>query len=436
MVGLAALAAGAAACVPDGAAAVRGAATWTWSPPDAIPASAVLGENGHRVAAFEAGPDGRLAAVFLEDGDGDGLADRVFFASGDAAGRWTAPRPIDGDGRGMVIAAPRLAWSADGRLHAFWLRGSAKPGEAVRYSSVVEREESGGAWSPQRTVWEDADGFEQPALAAASSAGALHLVFPGARGEYLHLRGSPRGWVADTAGSAGMEPRLVPGPGGALALVDLAPTPDPLGTWRGARLNDPQIRVWRDGRWSARVPISVAPAQASHAPQVVWDGEGGLVAAWLEAPPGTLLPTTLLVSRSRNGVLWSDPQPVGGDAPGLYLYTPRLARDASGAVHLTFARFRAGLSAPRHFHAVLAAGRWSPGGEILPGAGPRHSELESAVAADGSLRVMWEGAHGRYLVARASSEPDLEKQRVSRGGAEERGGRGERLRGSPSTSPP
>ncbi|HEU0076914.1 MAG TPA: hypothetical protein VFQ76_04640, partial [Longimicrobiaceae bacterium] len=79
------------------------------------------------------------------------------------------------------------------------------------------------------------------------------------------------------------------------------------------------------------------------------------------------------------------------------LYSPRLALDGRGALHLTFARFRDGLGGPRHFHLALRGGRWSPPAEILPGQGARGSELVTAVDSRGRLHALWSGRGGAIL---------------------------------------
>ncbi|HEX8245365.1 MAG TPA: hypothetical protein VF541_17760, partial [Longimicrobium sp.] len=157
---------------------------------------------------------------------------------------------------------------------------------------------------------------------------------------------------------------------------------------------DPWIRVFRGGRWSAPDLVDATPGQDSHKPQVAWSPDGALHAVWLEADAGELLPTHLLYARSEDGRRWSAPVEPAAAAPGRVFYSPRLALDGAGTLHLTFTRFADGLSGPRHFHLSLRGGRWSPPREILPGPGPRGAEMETAVDSRGVLHALWIGPGG------------------------------------------
>jgi hypothetical protein len=375
-----------------------------WTTPREIPAHGAFSANDHRVAALRAGPGGTLHALFLDDADGDGVPDRLLHAWA-RAGTWQPPVRLDAaDG---PTAAPALVVdAASGAVRAFWIE-TAPGAEPSRGGDVVYRTFRDGAWLPARVLHAAAPGAVagRPVLAGDG----LHVVYGRGDGRVDHAALGPAGWRTTDAGREGAEPMVATGPGGRMALVDLGTAMSPL--LGGTRAHhDPWLRVLGPSGWTAPARVHVNPRGASHAPQVAWGADGTLHAVWLEADPGELLPTHLLYASSRNGVAWSAPRELAADAPGHVFYTPRLAVDGRGAMHLTFARFRESVADPRHFHLVLRGGRWSPVREILPGAGPVDSELETTVDADGVVHAIWNGRGRTYLHATLSPADSLRRR--------------------------
>ncbi|MDB4948173.1 MAG: domain containing protein [Gemmatimonadetes bacterium] len=368
-----------------------------WSPPRVLPpgdASSTL--HDARVAAFAAGTGGSLHALFLRGSEEPGRPDRLLYAAF-RAGRWTEPETLDGDAR--RIASPRLAVDGGGRVHALWLRGpdAAHP---ERLSAVAHRVLAAGRWSAREAVYAggaDADLPDGGLDAAVDGAGAVHVVWPHPARGLVHLAWSAGRW-RDMAppGAAGADLRLIAGPRGALALADVMPMLGALTQSAGAYGNAWVRTAGADGAWTQPLGLHPDPARAAHAPQLAWDRRGVLHAVWLEGTPGEMLPTRLMYASTVDGRRWSAPVEAGGEAPGRAFYSPRLAVDGAGTLHLTFARFRDGVSFPRHFHASLAGTRWSAASEILPVEGERYSELETAVDSDGRLNAVWKAADGRY----------------------------------------
>ncbi len=380
-----------------GGAAVAAAPPAGWSEPMEVAPGSPPDLRGSRIADLRAGPGGSLHALFLADADGDGVATRLLHAAFDG-GRWGAPVVLAEAGS---IGAAQLAVDADGRAHAAWTAGPAPadPRAPPAFTELLHRVRTESGWSPAERLYGVPAGASVPVsgIAAAEAGGAVHLVYPAAPGGFADLRSTAADRAPLPAGPEGGEPRMAAGPGGALALADLRSSLPPPGSGGTVFRTDPWVRVFRDGRWGEPVRVHAAPATDSHKPQVAWDGRGVLHAVWLEADPGDILPVRLLHSRSEDGVAWSAPVELAAGVPGRVLYSPRLALDGGGTLHLTFARFRDGLTDPRHFRLALSGGRWSAPEEILPRQGPRGSELETAVDSRGRLHALWSGRGGGIL---------------------------------------
>lgn len=379
---------------PGAAAAPTG-----WSEPVEVAPGGTPGLRGSRIAELRAGPGGSLHALFLADADGGGTATRLLYAAFEG-GRWSAPVPLAEAGS---IGAAQLAVDARGRAHAAWTAGPAPadPRSPPAFTELLRRVRTEGGWSPAERLYAAPAGASVPVsgIAAAEAGGAVHLVYPVAQGGFADRVSTATARATLAAGPEGGEPRLAAGPGGALALADLRSQLPPPGSGGTVFRTDPWVRVFRGGRWGEPARVHAAPATDSHKPQVAWDGRGVLHAVWLEADPGDILPVHLLHSRSEDGVAWSAPAELAAGVPGRVLYSPRLALDGAGTLHLTFARFRDGLAEPRHFHLALVGGRWSAPEEILPGEGPRGSELATAVDSRGRLHALWSGRGGAILHA-------------------------------------
>jgi hypothetical protein len=87
---------------------------------------------------------------------------------------------------------------------------------------------------------------------------------------------------------------------------------------------------------------------------------------------------------------------VAAAEPGGSLYAPRLAVGAGGTLHVVLAAFRRGTSDPRHLHARRTDGTWSTPAEVLPSAGARDSEVESAADDAARVHAVWKAADGTY----------------------------------------
>jgi hypothetical protein len=367
-----------------------------WSAPALVPAPpGAFRSPRHRLAALAAGRGGSLHALFVEDVDGDGRADRLLYAASDGR-RWAAPVPIGGDAR--RIDAPRLALDGTGAVHALWFRSAA--GGAAE---LVERVRGAGGWSAAHALPSGIVETERaaPELAVAvDGAGEIQAVFRRSDGRLARLAGARGRWrAAGSPGAGGPYLSVAAGPGGALAVAQVMEVASPLAPARGAHGN-----VWasvlRGGAWTAPAGVHFNPAEQAHAPQLAWDGRGVLHAAWLEGAGGDGMPTRLLHATSRDGGLtWSAPDEVDADGSGRIFYSPRLAVDGRGVLHLAFARFRDGVSFPRHYHAAWNGAQWSPVREIVPGEGERQSEIETTVDSRGRVNAVWQGADGRYRQA-------------------------------------
>lgn len=383
-----------AACAPPAADARDGEAqAAAWMPAVGIPSSGSFSMNDHQVADLRAGPDGSLHALFLDDGTGDGRTDRLLYASW-VGGAWSLPVAVE-ESRDPTVA-PQLVVEGS-RVHVFWLEGR-NPGDPSLLTHVMYRVLSGGRWSEPEQIHQGPDGQGlQAALAAvAGPGGRVHLLYPLQTGYMHRVLVNGRWQPPRPAGGEGMQPRLVAGPGGRLAMAALGTFPHPLVTRGSGAHNDPFVRTDLGGGWGEAMPVHLDPAQHSHAPQLAWDAAGRLHAVWMEGERGDMMPTRLLHAVSADGWRWSPPVEIGPDATGRVFYSPRLAVDGAGTLHLTFARFRDGLADPRHFHATFAGDRWSAPAMILPGEGARDSELETAVDPAGRVHAVWEDAKGTY----------------------------------------
>ncbi|HYR09822.1 MAG TPA: hypothetical protein VEQ60_18755 [Longimicrobium sp.] len=355
--------------------------------------------NDHRIADLRADTDGRLHALFADDVDGDGTADRLLYAGFDGA-RWSAPAVI-ADGPGAV-SVPALVVDGE-RVQVLWYQGGAA--DPLDFRDLLQRELAGGAWSPARPLHRAVDAESPlPVLATAAAAdGRGHAVFAGPGGTLLHtVRGGAAWGQTIRAGDGGTDARLAAAPDGTLALATLALAIHPLMPPGTTAHNSVWVRIYQDGRWEPATAVHPEPAEHAHAPQLAWDGDGVLHAVWTQGEGGALLPTRLLHARSPDGRRWSEPVDVAPSA-GKVLFSPRLAVDGDGRVHLTVARFQDGVSEPVHFHATFGGGRWTRPAQILPSAGRRDSELETAVDARGHVHAVWEDADGRYHHATLSA---------------------------------
>ena len=385
-----------------------------WTAPSQLPSAGALSAHDHRAAGLRAGPDGALHALFLDDADGDGTTDRLLHAEFDGRA-WSRPLPLD-DTPGATDA-PALVVQG-GAVHVLWLEGG-DPAGPTRLTTVMHRVRSGGRWSPPAALYRAPDGQGiTRGLAAAPDGAGIRAVHHDARERLVQRAWREGGWGAPLpVGGSAMELDLVAGAGGALALAGPGFVPHPLMEPGSAAYSDPWVRVFRDGRWTEPAAVYHRPAEHSHAVRVRWTRDGTLHAVWLEGEGGATLPTRLLHAASRDGRGWSAPAEVEPRRRGGAFYSPRLAVDGRGVLHLTFARFRVGMSDPRHFHATFDGARWSLPREILPGAGARDSELETAVDARGRLHALWDGADGayRHSVLDARGGPPGASRRLSAG---------------------
>lgn len=388
--GIAALAAACGGPSPGGAA-------WTaagWSPPVVLPAApGGLSGNDHRVTDLAAGPDGTLHALVADDADGDGLTDRLLHGAL-ARGAWTPLHPV-GAAPGRKESA-RLVVDGSGGVHALWYEGRT-PEEPHRLDALVHASLVDGRWSAPAPVYEPGGdpGIPGRSLAATTDAqGRVHVVHLDREGRLVEVVREGMGWSAPRpAGRDGADLRMAAGPDGALAVAGVT---EFLHFAQSTSFGDIGIRFLHGGGWSEPVPVHATPRDHSHQPQVAWDRRGVLHAVWLEGEGGEMLPRRLLHAASANGRVWTPAEHVAGGGGGPVLYSPRLAVDGRGLLHLTFARFRLGLSDPRHFHAVWDGARWSRPAEILPALGARDSELETVVDREGRLHAVWKGADGSY----------------------------------------
>ena len=388
---------GAAACSAPAADARAGAAEppAAWSAPTVLPSPAGgFSPHDHRVAALRSAPGGALHALFLDDADGDGRPDRLLHAAFDGAA-WSAPVAIDA-APGPTGAAV-LAIDGDGRAHALWLEGEGR-GDAARFTRVLHRVRDGDRWTEIDVVHTAPDTMGLPEVLAAWTDGggsvhALHAV----RGHGLAERtlDGDRWSPPMATGVDGSQPHLAVGPDGQAALAEVGAATH--GLLVGVpRHGDVFVRARRGGAWGPRVGVGLDGSQHSHAPRLAWDRRGTLHAVWLEGQDGRLFPTRLLHASSPDGgARWTEAADVVA-SDGRTLYSPRLAADGAGRLHLTFTRFRHGVGDPRHFHAVWDGSRWSAPAEILPADGARDSELETAVDDRGTLHALWKAADGRY----------------------------------------
>lgn len=370
-----------------------------WSAPAPLPAGAGFGRY-HGVADVEAGAGGALHALFVDDGDGDGWMDRVLYAAFDGRA-WSPPSPLTAAPR--PVAAARLAVDgASGEVYALWVAGEgpAEAGGQPRFTEVAYRVNRRGGWSAAASLYRAPAGaaLAVPALAATGGRGRIDVVHATAEGAFAHATAAGGAWTTRAAGPDGAGPSLVLGSDGALALASTGSGMSP-GLGRRAALADPWVRLFRGGRWMEPMRVHPAPAQASHAAQVAWDVGGAVHAVWLEADPGELVPTHLLHSHASADGAWGAPRELALEVPGGAFYSPRLAADGRGALHLVFTRFREEVSGPRHFHQVWRDGRWSPPREI---SGPRESgggAIETATGEGGTLHALWLDGEGRYVHA-------------------------------------
>lgn len=386
------------ACAPGAQANVDADAA-AWSAGAAIPSAGALSMHDHRVAALAAGPDGALHALFLDDADGDGRTDRLLNAQL-ADGRWSRISPL---ASAAAIDQPALVVSG-GAVHALWLSGdtadAGDAGDTGRLATLRHRAWRDGAWTDAETAYraDGADGIP-PALAAWGERGEIRAVLHDAQGRLVELASgdaeASRWRRIDTLDGDGMEPAAASGPAGAVALAGLSTFPHPLET-AGAS-NDPWVRARLAGRWGPAVRVHASPREHSHAPRVARTGDRVLHAVWLEGERGSVLPTLLLHAASADGgSTWSPAETIASAPAGGSLYGPRLVVDGAGVLHVTFAAFRTGMSDPRHLHARLARDAWTRPAPLLPAAGPRDSEVETAADATGRLHAVWKAADGTY----------------------------------------
>lgn len=372
------------ACGQGRAAEPPAAPTWAELAP--LSADTTVLRGTHRLADLRADAGGRLHALFVADEDRDGRMERLLHATFDGPG-WGTPDVV-ADGAGTVAAAA-LAVEAD-RVHVLWF----DQGGASGVTRLLHRLRGADGWGPP-TTWFGVPAERAPAavLAAAMAGGRAHVVHSDSAGRLVHGQVDEGGTVL--AGAAGAEARLAAGPGGALALATLEPYVHPLLPAGTVSHNVVWVRIHRGGRWHEPVPIHPRPAQHAHAPQLAWDGQGVLHAVWLQGERGEVLPTRVLHAWSVDGQTWSTPQDVA-PATGHVLYSPRLAVDGRGTLHLTVARFQRGVTNPAHFHTRLDGDRWSRPVQLLPAAGARQSELETAVDSAGRVHAVWQDASGAY----------------------------------------
>lgn len=292
------------------------------------------------------------------------------------------------------VEAPELLVDANARVHAFWYHAS-DPSAPTNLNELVHRVRENGRWYAPAVLHRARPEQDLPPLIGALRIDRdVHLLHTTGSGSVLHRVLSDRGWTGrgEIPVLDGPAPSLVAGPGGSIAMAEIAALNNPL-LARGS-FGNVMVRTYTAGQWSLAIPVDPRPDEHSHAPQLAYDRRGVLHVVWLQGEGGELLPTRLLHAWSKNGRTWSEPVDLAIGVPGKSLYSPRLALDAGGRVHLTFTRFREELTGPRHYHAYLEGTRWSRPAEMFPGAGTPDSELETAVDSQGRLHALWKDGSG------------------------------------------
>jgi len=266
------------------AAAACGAPDPGFGAPQVVSAAAGVGA----APMFAVAPDGReaLAWVSAEGGGSDGVLHlRV-------AGRDTALRdplgPIEPHGE----SPPKLAWDADGTLHALWVVGKLVPGRRFPASALrhVRSVDGGATWSAPATVTDDS------------------LVFGSHNFHALHA-------AAD---------------GGVIA------------TWLDGRAGRSSVFLARsdDGgaTWGTNVQVNTSEACPCCRTAIASATDGSIWVAWRTVLEGNV--RDIVVARSRDGGRsFGDPRRVHADGwvfPGCPHAGPSLATDAKGRLHIAW----------------------------------------------------------------------------------------------------
>lgn len=371
--------------------------TAAWSAPVTIPSSLRTFSTGdHRVSDLHAGADGRLHAVFLDDANGDRRGDRVLYAAFDGSA-WSEVEVLD-DTPGLSEAA-RVVEDGAGAVHVFWYEDRAGCGSCA--SDLLHRERRRGGWAAPVSLYreEGRGGVIDPFLTVTrDAAGRVHLLHTRAGAGFAHRVRAGSAWLpSQTTDRDGIYPRWQAGAArDELPMVYVAGYVAQMGQ---SVTSDVWTRAFRAGTWGPPVVVYHDAGGYSHDPQALTTADGVRHVVWLEGEGG-VHPRKLLHATSPDGERWERPRDITpADVPGEVLYSPRLAPDGRGGMHLTFARFGDGYSHPRHFHTRFDGARWSPAREIVPGSNP-DSELETATDARGTLHAVWKGADGLYRHSR------------------------------------
>ena len=350
-----------------------------------------LASSGYRVAALHADPLGRLHLVVEGDENRHPYAERLYYAVRER-GRWSRSVPLS-ETPGLSHGA-RVAAGRDGRVHVLWYehRGGAHPRTAT--DVLVRTRDAAGRWTPPVSLYREAAGFEPMPMGVRADSGSgvhvLHATRDRGLGRLVLARG--RWWPAGFTDDRAYEPHWA-GSDGAPAFAYVAAIPRP---GQPAK-SDVYVRVSEDLGWGEPLPIHPADGEFSHHPQLVVDSGGTWHAVWLAGRGGQVLPTRLFYASSPDGVAWTPPvelTPRGADVAELF--SPRLALDRRGRLHLTFTQAREGISDHSLFYVRKDGSGWSEPERLFAELGYAAPELETALDGEGRLHLVWKDAKGRY----------------------------------------
>ncbi len=249
-----------------------------------------------------------------------------------------------------------IATDAQGVVHAVWDELDGNSGYVLYYSHSID---GGVHWSPPFMLEMSREVYHYRLSMAVGPGQDIHVVYE----------------VIDPADVSAWTPAPI-------GFV-YAQSKDSGATWSTASFVPSENTDPRLGRFSSIVAggHELLPVE----PAVGVDGKGQVLLVWRDA-----YSDVLYFQRSKDGNVWSAPEPLPGVAKGVDKPFDRydMATDSAGHVHLVFVGYPSGSSTRELLHSVWDGDHWSNPDVIA--SSPPYPEYPGIAIAEGNrLQVVW-----------------------------------------------
>ncbi len=320
--------------------------------------------------AVAVGADGSVHVAWEDQSAGNW---EVFYASKEPDGPWSLPANVSNNSGGSF--RPSIAVAADGSVHVAWHDDT--PGDYEIFYAVKP---PGGEWSDAANISNSSEWSYWPSIVLGAEGfvhAAWHDQTPGNWEAFSASKAPGGAWshatnLSQSVGTSFIPTLLVAGDGAVHAVWQ----DDTFDAWDIFSASRPP-----EGPWSAPVNVSgtgtdSAPFAAAQSP------DGSLRVVWREA---TTSGSRLLSATKTPGGPWSSPEDLGGSAGGSGRFVVGIGE--GGTLYLAWDDSAEG-DGDIFFASMDPGGSWSPSLN-LSGTSGRSTEPALAVAAGGSIHVVW-----------------------------------------------